>query len=333
MNLIKISCIIVSYIIEISPFSVFRLPSQFLFRKSVFTRLTESKTIVEQGSIPSTPQRLIKLFLICLGKFIYQFTPDSSENTVRNKVCFHSLQKFYLVSFVNRIAQFAHLSLYIFALRAFRLFELQFFKHLSHLINQASISLYRLHDVDNSLYTLRLFPELIAHHRLHCYDNIDFTFSRLTSQQSLESTIVITIKSHTRTQIFRHSKRIEAIALYSVHTKAFQLTVIIDKTQSIAIFKAGYCGYVERYVATYLLNLTHKLADSFRCIERSNIRLSPIQEIMGKATIESLLQIRCKIILNMSHRCTAILTRFSFYDCIELTAIGCHHILDVVDIF
>ncbi|CUP74331.1 Uncharacterised protein [Segatella copri] len=133
--------------------------------------------------------------------------------------------------------------------------------------------------------------------------------------------------------MFRHSKRIEAIALYSVHTKAFQLTVIIDKTQSIAIFKAGYCGYVERNVATYFLNLPHKLADSFRCIERSNIRLSPIQEIMGKATIESLLQIRCKIILNMSHRCTAILTRFSFYDCIELTAIGSHHILDVVDIF
>ena len=133
--------------------------------------------------------------------------------------------------------------------------------------------------------------------------------------------------------MFRHSKRIEAIALYSVHTKAFQLTVIIDKTQSIAIFKAGYCGNVERNVATYLLNLTHKLADSFRRIERRDIRLAPIQEIMGKATIESLLQIRCKIILNMSHRCTAILTRFSFYDCIELTAIGSHYILDVVDIF
>ena len=36
-----------------------------------------------------------------------------------------------------------------------------------------TISLFRLHDVDNSLYPLWLFPELIAHHRLHCYDNID----------------------------------------------------------------------------------------------------------------------------------------------------------------
>ena len=35
----------------------------------------------------------------------------------------------------------------------------------------------------------------------------------------------------------------------------------------------------------------------------------------------------------MSHRCTAILARFCFYDCIELTAIGSHYILDVVDIF
>ena len=44
--------------------------------------------------------------------------------------------------------------------------------------------------------------------------------------------------------------------------------------------------------------------------------------------LEASLEIRAK-----RHRCAAILARFCFYDCIELTAIGSHYILDVVDIF
>ena len=129
----------------------------------------------------------------------------------------------------------------------------------------------------------------------------------------------------------RHLQRKEAVALGTVHTEAFQLAPVIDEAQAVAIGKARHRCHIET-VATQLLHLSHILADGLRCVEGGDVHLSATQEIMGKTTVESLLQVGLEGIAGSAQRRTLILARALPADVVEALAVGRHHILHVVDI-
>ena len=92
--------------------------------------------------------------------------------------------------------------------------------------------------------------------------------------------------------MLRHTKRIESVTFHTVYAESLQLFLVVDKAETITIGKACHCRHIEGNITSYLLDLTNILAHRLRCIKRSDVRLSPIEEIVGKSSVECLFQVR-----------------------------------------
>ena len=96
--------------------------------------------------------------------------------------------------------------------------------------------------------------------------------------------------------MLRHTERIEPVTFYTVYAESLQLFLVIDKAETITIGKTCHCRHVEGNITSYLLDLTNILAHRLWCIKRSDVRLSPIEEIVGKSSVECLFQVRLEAV-------------------------------------
>jgi hypothetical protein len=86
---------------------------------------------------------------------------------------------------------------------------------------------------------------------------------------------------------------IEAVTLGTVHTEALQLPFLVDETESVTIGKGRRTRHIER-VTPYLLDIPHILPHRLGGVRGKDIRLSAMEEIGGKPTVEGLIEIRCE---------------------------------------
>ena len=151
-------------------------------------------------------------------------------------------------------------------------------------------------------------------------------------EDSLKLAVIVAIERHARTEILWHTEREEAIAHHTIDTESLQLVVVIDETESVAIGEACHRRDIEGDVASYLLHLAHILSHRLRCVEGSDVGLATLEEVVGIATIESLLQIWHEGVIDMTSGGTAILLRIHRYQLIQRLIVGSHHILHIVDV-
>ncbi len=143
---------------------------------------------------------------------------------------------------------------------------------------------------------------------------------------------MVAIKGHTRAQVFRHTERIKTVAVHTVHTESLQLMVVVDETETVAIHKAGSGSHIERNVAPHLLHLAHIFSNSLGRVEGDDVGLAAIEEIIGVATVECLLEVGGEMVLRTSHRRPTIFVWIFCHDFIQFLTVGRNHILHIVDI-
>ena len=144
--------------------------------------------------------------------------------------------------------------------------------------------------------------------------------------------IAVAIEWHTRTKFPRHAVRPDAITLHTIGSETLQLTIGIDKTQSVAIGKVGDACHIER-VATQFFHRSNIFAYGLRRIERGDIGLTTMQEISGITTIKSLPQVGGKGVSALPPRTATILIGIALDDLVESLTIGGCDILHIADIF
>ena len=167
--------------------------------------------------------------------------------------------------------------------------------------------------------------------RAKVHRNRNLTFGTGPGKQTFHLLIVIAVETKPRTQTGWHMLGKKAIALYPIHTETLQLTIVADETQTIAIGKAGRPCHIER-IAPEFLDCPHKLTHRLWRIEAGYIRLSPVREVSGVATIECPLQIGFKSIGATAFRSTAVTVGIPTNDVIETLTVSCRHIFHVPDI-
>ena len=77
------------------------------------------------------------------------------------------------------------------------------------------------------------------------HDKGNLAFSTRTRQQTFELLVVVTIESHSCTQMGWHLLREEPIALSPIDPEPFELMLMVDKTKSIAISKGCCSCHIE----------------------------------------------------------------------------------------
>ena len=132
-------------------------------------------------------------------------------------------------------------------------------------------------------------------------------------------------------QVLRHLLGIKTVTLCTIDTEPLQLTVLIDKAQTVTIGKGCRPCHIER-VTSHLLDRAHILPHRLRSIRRKDVGLSSMQEIGSKPTVERLVQIGCKRIGTMSLGGTTVLTGMSGDKSVKPLAVCRHDILHIGDV-
>ena len=156
----------------------------------------------------------------------------------------------------------------------------------------------------------------------------DLSLGTFLTQQALHLLIVITIETKTRTQVVRHLQREKTVALYPIHAEAFELALIVDEAETVTIAERRHACHIKR-VATQFLHRTYELAHSLGRVERSNIRLTSMEEIRGIATIEGLAQVGLEGVGAAPLGGTLVLPGMLLDISVEQLAISRRHILHI----
>ena len=150
-------------------------------------------------------------------------------------------------------------------------------------------------------------------------------------EHALHLLVAVAIEGHARAQALGHLIGIDAIAGHAVGAQTFELTVVVEETESVAIGKAGRTGHIEG-VAADLLDRADELAYSLGGIERGDAGLAPMGEIGGVATVERLPQVGFEGIGATPQRGPAVLVGMLTDDGVEALTIGGRDVLHVRDI-
>ena len=132
-------------------------------------------------------------------------------------------------------------------------------------------------------------------------------------------------------QAVGHPQRKQPVALGTVHAEALQLTVVVEEAEPVTIGESCRPSYGE-HVTANLLHPSHIFAHSFRCVERGDVTLSPVQEIAGEASVESLLQVGRKEIGGTPERGTAIAVWMTGDNLVQPLAVSRHDVLHIAHI-
>ncbi len=149
-------------------------------------------------------------------------------------------------------------------------------------------------------------------------------------QRILEHLIEVAIQTQPRTQPLRHTLREHPVVLHPVGTEPMQRTPRIHKAKTIPVGKARHPRHRE-IIVLHLLHRPHKLTQRFRRIHRKDIRHTPLQEVMRKATIETLLRFRIEQNPHLPVRRPHILPA-TLKNLIQAQTIPRHHILHIRNI-
>ena len=170
-----------------------------------------------------------------------------------------------------------------------------------------------------------------AVYNIHNESHLQLACSRLAMHGTLKLDVVIAIERHARLQILRHSEREEAVVLHAVYAEALQLLLAVEEAQTVAVGEHSRTRHVER-PSTNLLYISHILAHSLRRVERRDVLLSSVEEVVRESAVECLLKRRCERIATLSERRTAEFVAMLRDVGIERLAISSHHVLHVVSI-
>ena len=127
----------------------------------------------------------------------------------------------------------------------------------------------------------------------------------------------------------RHLEGKEPSALYPIDAEAFQLMLVVEEAQSVAIGESGNTRHGER-IATQLLDVSDHLAQCLRCVKRGNIGLTAMEEISGEAAVECLLQVGREPIAHLSEGSPAVIVGAAPHQIIKFPTVSTDHILDIV---
>ena len=147
----------------------------------------------------------------------------------------------------------------------------------------------------------------------------------------LENLIVVTIEDLSRLQTDRHLQGEQTVALNLVHTETFQLTTVIDKTESVAIGKRSGSSH-RKGIPAYLFYLPYILTDSLWRIRREDIILPAMKEIIGISSVKRFLQVGSKGISTVPLGSTYITVGHPTDQLVQPFTIGRSDILDIGDI-
>ena len=150
-------------------------------------------------------------------------------------------------------------------------------------------------------------------------------------KNTFELLIVVAIERHARAQTCWHFKWIDAIPHHTIGSKTFELAVLIQKAQAVAISKTSGTGYIKAIVTNFF-NLTYELTHSLWGIKRGNIWLTAIHKVSGVAAIKRTIEIGRKCIFATPFRRTTILIGMLTDISIKSFAIGSGNILNVTHI-
>ncbi len=146
-----------------------------------------------------------------------------------------------------------------------------------------------------------------------------------------EHLVVITVQGKSRSQVLRHLEGEEPITLGTVHTEPLQFAPVVQEAQAVAVGKVCRPCHIEA-VAPNLLHLPHILADGFRRVKTCDVRLPTVEEVVGKSTVESLLQVGFESIGYLAARSPAIFVGTARHYLVQLLAVRRHYVLHIVHV-
>ena len=167
---------------------------------------------------------------------------------------------------------------------------------------------------------------IVGKQDFHC----DLSFGRFAGKDSLKFLVEITIQCSAGFDT-GHFLRIEFVAVHPVDTETLQTSLLVDIANTVSIvkgFKSGNC----QIVAPDLFHGSHLFTQRLRSVERENLFITSIQEIMRESTTETLIELWFKFETTRTRRSTYIF-RTTGKDRIQFLAISGRHILHIRYVF
>ena len=157
--------------------------------------------------------------------------------------------------------------------------------------------------------------------------NADFTFGGLAGKDALKFLVEIAEKTGARFDTGHIARRIQLVAIHPIDTETLQTALFIEKADTVSVMERFHSGN-GKVIAALLFHRTHLLAQGLRRIERGDFPVATLQEVMGEATAETLVQPGREVETASPRRSTYVLLATG-ENGIQLAAVGSRNVLHI----
>ena len=139
--------------------------------------------------------------------------------------------------------------------------------------------------------------------------------------------VEIAEKTGARFDTGRIACRIQLVAIHPIDTETLQTALFIEKADTVSVMERFHSGN-GKVVAALLFHRTHLLAQGLRRIERGDFPVATLQEVMGEAAAETLVQLGREVETASTRRSTYVLLATG-ENGIQLAAVGSRNVLHI----